>query len=150
LEDGQLPGNILEKFESRHSSAELKTLEIPFEFAKPSALIKFLMTVCGVGEDEIILDFFSGSGSTGHAALELQCETNRSQPFICVQLPEKTLAESEEYKAGFKTIFEIGRERIRRVAAKLSEHGAMGTQKLGFRVFKLDQSNFMGWDAGAS
>lgn len=150
LEDGQLPGNILEKFESRHSSAELKLLNIPFEFAKPSALIKFLMAICGVGEDEIILDFFSGSGSTGHAALELAFETNRKQPFICVQLPEATQPDSEEKKAGFNTIFEIGRERIHRVVKREpSKNQMLGTAN-GFRVFKLAESNFMGWDAGAS
>ncbi len=119
LEQGQLPGNILDKFESRHSSAELKSLNIPFDFAKPSALIKFLMSVCGVNEGDITLDFFAGSGSTGHAAIELSIETGKNRPFICVQLPEKTKPDSEEFKAGFKTISDIAKERIRRAGEKL-------------------------------
>src|SRR5262249_1666744 len=121
MEEGQLPGNILEKFESRHASAELKVLDIPFDFAKPSALIKFLMSVSGVGNNDIVLDFFAGSGSTGHAALELSAETGEKRPFICVQLPEKTAEGSEEYRQGYKTISAIGLERIRRVAKKLTE-----------------------------
>lgn len=147
LEQGQLPGNILEKFESRHSSAELKVLQIPFDFAKPSALIKFLMTVCGVKEGDITLDFFAGSGSTGHAALELSLETGQARPFICVQLPERTSAESEEYKNGFKTISSITMERIRRVGKRLQELHVGRDGDVGFRVFKLAESNLKPWNA---
>ncbi len=96
LEQGQLPGNILQKFESRHSSAELKELDIPFDFAKPTELIKFLMSVCGVKEDDIILDFFAGSGTTAHAALNFNLEDDGNRQFILVQLPEQTDLNSEE------------------------------------------------------
>jgi adenine-specific DNA-methyltransferase len=147
LEQGQLPGNILDKFESRHSSAELKALQIPFDFAKPSALIKFLMSVCGVKEGDITLDFFAGSGSTGHAAMELSLETRQARPFICVQLPELTGPESEEYKSGFKTISSIAIERIRRVGKKLQERHLDPEADVGFRVFKLAESNFKTWNA---
>ncbi len=148
LEEGQLPGNILEKFESRHSSAELKALEIPFDFAKPSALIKFLMTTCGVKEGDITLDFFAGSCSTAHAAMELSSETGQNRPFICVQLPEKTAENSEEFKQGFETISDIGKERIRRAAAQIREKNPIfsGVGDLGFRVYKLDSSCFKQWD----
>lgn len=146
LEDGQLPGNILEKFESRHSSAELKLLDIPFDFPKPSALIKFLMSVCGVRDGDLTMDFFAGSGSTGHAALELAAETNSLRPFICIQLPEPTNPESEEHKAGFATISEITKERIRRVSKKLRESNPMWHGDTGFRVFKLDTSNIKAWN----
>ena len=145
LEQGQLPGNILNKFESRHSSAELKVLDIPFDFPKPSALIKFLMTVSGVTAGDITLDFFAGSGSTGHAALELSAETGFQRPFICVQIPEPTHPESEEFKAGYRSISEITKERIRRVGAKLRSQYPLWQGDLGFRVFKLASSNIQAW-----
>lgn len=148
LEEGQLSGNILEKFESRHSSAELKELDIPFDFAKPSALIKFLMSVCGVKQDDIVMDFFAGSGSTGHAAMELSTETGQARPFICVQLPERTDPESEEFKQGFATISAIAMERIRRVARSFRSLPTVGgSADLGFRVYKLAESNFKPWNA---
>jgi adenine-specific DNA-methyltransferase len=145
LEDGQLPGNILEKFESRHSSSELKRLEIPFEFAKPTALIKFLMSVSGVKEGDVTMDFFAGSGSTGHAALEMSVETGKSFPFICVQLPEPTSPDSEEFKHGFKTISSMTCERIRRAGKMLQKENPMFAGDLGFRVFKLSSSNIQAW-----
>ena len=139
---GQLPGNILEKFESRHSSAELKKLEIPFDFAKPSALIKYLMGLVGVADGDIVLDFFAGSGSTGHAAMELSAETGQECRFVCVQLPEKTGQRSEERELGFDTISAIAIERLRRVAAGFSTQ----ERPVGFRVFRLDSSNIVTWD----
>lgn len=148
LEDGQLPGNILDKFESRHSSAELKALNIPFDFAKPSALVKFLMTVCGVKEGDLTLDFFAGSASTAHAAMELASETGQPRPFICVQIPELTDPESAEFKAGFPTISSIAKERIRRIGKALSEKHPSTTCDLGFRVFKLASSNIRAWEPG--
>lgn len=147
LEDGQLPGNILDKFESRHSSAELKDLGIPFDFAKPAALIKYLMEICGVRDGDLTLDFFAGSGSTGHAAIEFAAETGEKRPFICVQLPERTSETSEERRAGFATIADIAKERVRRVAAKHREGLLKSDLDLGFRVFKLAESNFTTWDA---
>lgn len=147
LESGQLPGNILDKFESRHSSAELKDLEIPFDFAKPSALIKFLMAISGVSDGDLTLDFFAGSGSSGHAAIEMAVETGGKRPFICVQLPERTAEGSEERRAGFETIAEITKERLRRVASKFRKDLTSQNADLGFRVFKLAESNFTTWDA---
>lgn len=118
LNEGQLPGNILERFESRHSSAELKELNIPFDFAKPKNLIQYLMAIIGVENEDIVLDFFSGSGTTAHAAIDFSLESGLCK-FICVQLPELNETESEEFKAGFKTIADIGKERIRRVIQRI-------------------------------
>jgi adenine-specific DNA-methyltransferase len=125
----------------------LKKLDIPFEFAKPAALVKFLMTICGVKEGEITLDFFAGSGSTAHAALELAAEDGIRRPFIIVQLPEPTGKESEEFKAGFQTISAITRERVRRVATALKESNPMHAGDLGFRAFQLSSSNIRAWSA---
>jgi adenine-specific DNA-methyltransferase len=144
LEEGQVPGNILDKFEGRHSSAELKVLNIPFDFAKPTALIKFLMSVCGVKENDLTLDFFAGSGSTGHAAMELAFETGKKHPYICVQLPERTALDSEEHKAGFETISEITVERIKRVGKKMNEK--LNAVDIGFRLYRLASSNFKAWN----
>lgn len=146
LRDGQLPGNILEKFESRHSSAELKAIEIPFDFAKPSALIKFFMALICVEADDIVLDFFAGSASTAHAALEYAAETGERRPFICVQLPEPTAPDSEEAKAGYKTISQIGLERTKRIAKKLSSDKELVTFDSGVRLFKLSRSGLLIWD----
>ncbi len=90
-----------------------------FPFSKPSSLIKFLCNI-DVEDDGIILDFFSGSCTTAHAVLSLNKEDGGSRKFICVQLPEKCDENSEAYKAGYKTIAEIGKERIRRVIRTLS------------------------------
>lgn len=150
LEQGQLPGNILDKFESRHSSAELKALEIPFDFAKPTALIKFLMSVCGVRDGDITLDFFAGSGSTGHAAMAAALELDETRPFICVQIPELTAADSEEAKAGFKTISAIAMERLRRAGKQLTELHTTRQGDVGFRAFQLAESNLLPWEADAS
>jgi len=116
---GQLPGNILTKFESRHASSELKKLDIPFDFPKPSALLKYLMKISGAKNGDIVLDFFAGSCPLGHAATELAAEINEVIKFVCVQLSEKTGKNSAEYKAGYKTISEIGKERIRRAGDKI-------------------------------
>jgi adenine-specific DNA-methyltransferase len=154
LKEGQVPGNILEKFENRHSSAELKDLDIPFEFAKPTALIKLLMDVCGVADGDLTVDFFAGSGSTAHAALELANERGETLPFICIQLPEKTGDDSAESKAGYKTISDICEERVRRVIKRLVseeksklDKAGEGERDFGLRIYKLAESNFRPWDA---
>ena len=150
MEDGQLPGNILEKFESRHSSAELKVLDIPFDFPKPSALIKFLMSISGVGANDIVLDFFAGSGSTGHAAIEMAAESGEKRSFICVQFPEKTAQDSEEFRRGYKTISEIGIERIKRVLTETKDRQGAIPFDDGLKIFRLGRSNFKIWDGGSS
>ena len=114
-----------------------------FSFPKPSALIKYFLTSTSQDSD-IILDFFSGSATTAHAVMQLNAEDGGNRQFIMVQLPELTDEKSEAYKAGYKNICEIGKERIRRAGAKIkAEHTKVDT---GFKVFKLDTSNLVKWD----
>ena len=100
---------------------------------------------------DIILDFFAGSATTAHAVLDLNKKDNCSRKFIMVQLPEECDEKSEAFKAGYKTIAEIGEERIRRVIKKIKEEQdgkfdfGDGKQDLGFKVFKLQKSNFKSW-----
>ena len=96
-----------------------------------------------VNDSDIILDFFSGSATTAHAVMKLNAEDGGNRKFIMVQLPEKTDEKSEAYKAGYKNICEIGKERIRRAGKKVKEEAGLQGQNLdtGFRVLKLDSSN---------
>jgi len=127
--------------------------EVPiFSNPKPITLLKYLFEVVGT-KDDIVLDFFAGSGSTGHAIIELN-EDGGNRQFILVQLPEKCDEDKEAFKADYKTIADIGKERIHRVINKLKEEqkqskldieGTPSMQDLGFKVFKLRQSNFKIW-----
>lgn len=113
-----------------------------FDTPKPSALIKKLLTI-GSKKTSIILDFFSGSATTAHAVMQLNAEDGGNRKFIMVQLPEPCDEKSEAYKAGYKNICEIGKERIRRAGAKIKRENGLTAQDLdtGFRVLKLDSSN---------
>ena len=97
----------------------------------------------GCDSDSIILDFFSGSATTAHAVMQLNAEDGGKRKFIMVQLPEACAPESEAFKAGYATICDIGKERIRRAGAKIMADDPEGTRGLdaGFRVFKLDEGN---------
>ena len=114
-----------------------------FDFSKPSSLIKSLC-ILNNSDDCIILDFFSGSATTAHAVMKLNAEDGGNRRFIMVQLPELTDEKSEAYKAGYKNICEIGKERIRRAGKKIKEESPLTTQDLdtGFRVFRVDSSNY--------
>ena len=116
----------------------------PFDFPKPTSIIRFLLgTAVRTDKDSIILDFFSGSATTAHAVMQLNAEDGGNRKFIMVQLPEKTEEDSEAYKAGYKNICEIGKERIRRAGKKIKEeHPEEKDLDTGFRVFRLDESNF--------
>ena len=142
-EEGQTPTNFIGKFENRHSAKELLSLGIPFDFPKPVGLIKYLLYILRQDDDACILDFFSGSATTAHAVMQLNAEDGGNRKFIMVQLPEQTDEKSEAYKAGYKNICEIGKERIRRAGAKIKADSPLTTQNLdtGFRVLKLDSSN---------
>ena len=115
-----------------------------FDYPKPVDLIKRCVSLYS-NQNSIILDFFSGSATTAHAVMQLNAEDGSNRKFIMVQLPENTDEKSETYKAGYKTICEIGKERIRRAGKKIKEENAdkEGIDKLdiGFRVLKLDSSN---------
>ena len=116
---------------------------IVFEYSKSSEMIMRFLKMAGVEGDDIILDFFSGSATTAHAVMQLNAEDGGKRKFIMVQLPEATDEKSEAYKAGYKNICEIGKERIRRAGKKIKEESPLTTQDLdtGFRVLKLDSSN---------
>ena len=113
-----------------------------FSFPKPSALIKYLIST-STEKNDLVLDFFSGSATTAHAVMQLNAEDGGHRKFIMVQLPEVTDEKSEAYKAGYKNICEIGKERIRRAGRKIKEDSPLTTQDLdtGFRVLKCDTSN---------
>lgn len=115
-----------------------------FDFPKPTSLIKYLIDMpTHISKEGLILDFFSGSATTAHAVMQLNAEDGGNRKFIMVQLPEKTDEKSEAYKAGYKNICEIGKERIRRAGKKIKEEAGLQGQNLdtGFRVLKLDESN---------
>ena len=114
------------------------------DYPKPTSLLKFIVrTLAYFDKEMIILDFFSGSATTAHAVIQLNAEDSGNRKFIMVQLPETTEMESEAYKAGYKNICEIGKERIRRAGKKIKEENPLTTKDLdiGFRVFKLDETN---------
>lgn len=113
-----------------------------FDYPKSVELIKRCIQLYS-NESSIILDFFSGSATTAHAVMQLNAEDGGKRKFIMVQLPEKTDEKSEAFKAGYKNICEIGKERIRRAGEKIKEEAGLNGQDLdiGFRVLKLDSSN---------
>lgn len=126
-----------------------------FSTPKPIRLLnQILILTTTSNEEDIVLDFFSGSGATAHAVMALNAEDGGNRRFICVQLPEVCDEKSEAYKAGYNNICEIGKERIRRAGTKLTESDGQirlgedaAPLDTGFRVFKLDTSNFRTWDA---
>lgn len=139
---------------TQKASASLGELSNFFDFPKPIELVKYLTQMIS-SDDFIILDFFSGSATTAHAVMQLNAEDGGNRKFVLVQLPEPCDENSETYRAGYKNICEIGKERIRRAGTKLSETDNQITLDdenkkpldIGFKVFKLDTSNLKTWDA---
>lgn len=147
LEDGSLPLDMFDKFENRHSSKELSALGIPFEYAKPTELIAYLMQIIGINNHDIVLDFFAGSCSTAHAALKLNQASNDNRVrYICVQLPEPVEEGDVASNAGFSTISQIGRERIRRAGRVVCDASVNCAIDAGFRAFSLGRSAFRKWN----
>ena len=109
-----------------------------FDFPKPVALIKLVATI-GSNEDSLILDFFSGSATTAHAVMQLNADDGGARKFIMVQISESTDVHSEAFKAGYKSIADIGKERIRRAGKKISDENP--NVDVGFRVLKIATSN---------
>ena len=110
------------------------------DYPKPSRLIIKLLASYRNTEDSIVLDFFSGSGTTAHATMWLNAKDNKNRKFIMVQFPEEAKKESATYKAGYKTICDVGEERIRRAGKKIKEETGADID-YGFRCFKVDSSN---------
>ena len=114
-----------------------------FDYSKPVELLKTI-TSYATSMSDVVLDFFSGSATTAHAVMKLNAEDGGHRKFIMVQLPEKTDEKSEAYKAGYKNICEIGKERIRRAGRKIKEDAGLTAPAdldIGFRCLRLDESN---------
>ncbi|MBU0474133.1 MAG: site-specific DNA-methyltransferase [Bacteroidetes bacterium] len=148
--------SVLQTVYTTQGTRELRELmgSETLKFPKPSELVKITIEQGSSDiKNDIILDFFSGSATTAHSVLELNKEDGGNRKFILVQLPEKTDENSEAYKAGYKTIADIGKERIRRVIKKIKDEneskldldGKANKQDLGFKAFKLQESNFKIW-----
>ncbi|GHT07528.1 DNA methylase N-4 [Endomicrobiia bacterium] len=156
------PSALIDKYSSTMASKQMEELldkKGLFNYPKPVFLIKELIYT-GNDSNSITLDFFAGSGTTAQAVMELNKEDGGNRKFICVQLPEKTEEKSEAFKAGYKTIAEISKERIRRAAKKIedeakreypilsslsSERQGKECPDLGFKVYKLKESSFKIW-----
>jgi adenine-specific DNA-methyltransferase len=142
--DNIVPGSMLDKDivkGNTHSSSEIKTLfdgNKIFDYAKPTPLIKYLIAR-GTSDNDLILDFFAGSGTTTHAVMDLNSNDGANRKWISVQLPEITDESGDVYKSGYKTISEISRERIRRAGDKI------GKGNIGFKSYKLFNSNYRKW-----
>lgn len=144
---------IIDSISSSKGTKDLKQLMEGdyFDYPKPIELIKLFARM--MDDDEgIVLDFFSGSGTTAHAVAELNAEDGGNRQWICVQLPEQTSEKSEAFKAGYANIADIARERIRRASAKIRTDFAekIAERKtpldLGFRAYRVSESNFKPWN----
>nr|WP_255782289.1 DNA methyltransferase [Geobacillus sp. YHL] len=150
----QVPYSVFYQ-DNRSASKRLKDLfgKKVFDFPKDENIIKKLISIASYAQEgansstnDIILDFFSGSATTAHAVMQLNAEDGGNRKFIMVQLPEKTDETSDAYKAGYKNICEIGKERIRRAGEKIVQETGKTDLDIGFKVFKLDSSNIKEWD----
>ena len=151
IERTQRPVGIIDSFSSTQASKYLDSIQLGafFNYSKPLDLIKYIISLLE-GKSSTILDFFSGSATTAHAVTELNVADSCNRKFIMVQLPELTNEKSEAYKAGYKTICEIGKERIRRSGEKILKENkdkeGIENLDIGFKVFKLDSSNIKKWN----
>lgn len=142
-EHGVLANTWLEGLSSnQEASREIKEIfdNLVFDTPKPVGLLKYCIQL-STKKDSTILDFFSGSATTAHAVMQLNAEDGGNRKFIMVQLPEETDEKSEAYKAGYKNICEIGKERIRRAGDKIVQETGKTDLDIGFRVLKVDDSN---------
>lgn len=148
------PNNLIEEHINQIGSHEMTDLGIPFDYPKPSTLIEFLIEITRTGGKDLVLDFFAGSGSSGHAVMRANSVDNGNRRFILVQLPEpldssaaaqKTAAEFCDKLRRPNNIAELTKERLRRSALKIKEDNPLFSGDLGFRVFKLDSTNILEW-----
>lgn len=160
---GRKASSLLLHVDYGHTDMAVKDLKkifdefekVPFDTPKPIKLIKMLM-IPNTNDGDIILDFFSGSATTGHAVMQLNADDGKNRRFILVQLPELLEEKTEAYQKGYKSISDLGKERIRRAGAKVLEETESAQLQIGeeekkpldvgFKVFKLDTSNLKTWD----
>ena len=147
VKNGMSPSTFVDYTEVGHTDEANRSLKqllegAFFDYPKPVRLLNRLLFL-GTNTDDIVLDFYSGSATTAHAVMQLNAEDGGKRKFIMVQLPEPCDEKSEAYKAGYKNICEIGKERIRRAGVKIKQEQGLKAQNLdiGFRVLKLDSSN---------
>lgn len=162
MDGGIVPANLWYRKDVDTTDSASKDLEAligrgVFDFPKTIKLVCKMLDIT-TNKDDIILDFFSGSATTAHAVMQFNAEDGGNRRFICVQLPEPTQEDSEAFKAGYKNICEIGKERIRRAGEKIKEEIESDNVQLkigeepksvpdiGFKVFKLDSSNLKKWN----
>ena len=150
------PNNLIEDFINQIGSHEMNALSIPFDYPKPSTLISFLCEICQSKEEDIIMDFFAGSGTTGHSVLNQNIKDQQNRRFILVQFPEPLSGDDAGQREAAlfcealnkpSFISEITKERLRRSAKKLKEENPLFSGDLGFRVFRLDSTNIQEWEA---
>ena len=153
--DGVTPKSLLiDSYYGRTESGndDIKRVfgSVPFSYPKPLFLISHFLEI-GINKDSVVLDFFSGSATTAHSVMQLNAEDGGTRKYIMVQLPELCDEDSEAYKAGYKNICEIGKERIRRAGKKIKSDESLPLENrekldIGFKVFKLDSTNIKEWD----
>jgi adenine-specific DNA-methyltransferase len=153
-EAGLRPSTFFDKYPNSAASKLLIKLEIPFDFSKPYELVLWLLKISNVAGDDLVLDFFAGSGTTGHAVMAQNVDGGNRR-YILVQLPEpldpaksdqKTAADFCDKLAAPRTIAELTKERLRRAAQKIRAENPIFAGDLGFRVFKLASSNIRSWE----
>ena len=120
IESSLHPEDVIYDYPNSQAAKELKALDIPFDFAKPVELIKFLISLVD-SENMIVLDFFSGSGTTAHSVMKLNADDGAKRKYIMVQLPEIIEQTSEAAKKGYSNICQIGMERIKRAAKQIAD-----------------------------
>jgi adenine-specific DNA-methyltransferase len=135
---------LLDHGSARAGNREIEEIfvERVFDYPKPSQLLEYLLSLPKGGQSSLILDFFSGSSSTANAVMQLNAEDGGKRKWVMVQLPEETDEKSEAYKAGFKTIPEISRERIRRAGDKIAQEYPDAKVDYGFRSLVIDDTNY--------
>lgn len=136
---------IMGMYTQTEGNNDLKELDLNFDNPKPVNLIKWFLEFFD-NDECIVLDFFSGSATTAQSTMELNSKDNKHRKFIMIQIPEATDEKSDAFKAGYKNICEIGKERIRRAGDKIVKETGNTNLDIGFKVFKLASSNLEKWD----
>lgn len=144
IDTGSTPRDFIDDIQNNGGSKDLKDLGLEkyFDFPKPTKLIEYLAGLLPVGDKDIIIDFFSGSGTTAHAVQKMNAKDGMKRKWIVVQLDEDTDPKSDAFKAGYKTIPEIARDRINKAGDKVSNEHPDSKVDYGFRSLVIDETNY--------